>query len=259
MVGLEARPRTSANPTTAVRVITYNLHKGRGPRHRDILEEAVHALVARAPDVLACQEVFWGAGEALQACHFITEVLGNPFVFGPNAFYRRGCHGNATFAHMPIEGRANLDISESRLERRGLLHTRLRDGARRLEVFNVHFSLTTWQRRRQLQKLLAALPDDPTVPTLVCGDFNDWSSSIDRLVRRSGRLQNALWQLPLRERLTFPAARPVFGLDRIYFSGLRAKSVRVLSGDPWARLSDHLPVEAELEPVSDDPGPTATN
>ena len=230
-----------------MKVITYNLHKGRGSRRRSILEEAVQALLSRQPDLLLCQEVFWGVGSALQACHFITEVLGHPFVFGPNSFYRRGCHGNATFAHLPIAKRANLDITESRLERRGMLHTSLQNGSGRVEVFNVHFSLTTRQRRRQWQKLLAALPDDPKTPVLACGDFNDWSYSIDRLARRSGHLSNALWQLPLRERLTFPARRAVFGLDRIYCRGLRVKSVQVLRGEPWAGLSDHLPVEAELE------------
>ena len=130
-----------------------------------------------------------------------------------------------------------------------MLRTWLQNGPGPFEVFNVHFSLTTRQRRRQWSKLLAALPEDESTPVLACGDFNDWSYSIDRLARRSGTLRNALWELPLRERLTFPARRALFGLDRIYYRGFRVKSVRVLRDQPWAELSDHLPVEAELEPI----------
>lgn len=232
-----------------MKVITYNLHKGRGTRQRSILADAVHAIAAREPDILLCQEVFHGVADALHQCHFITEVLGHPFVFGPNAFYRRGCHGNATFARMPVAKHVNLDISESRLERRGMLRTWLENGARPFEVFNLHLSLTTRQRRRQLQRLLAELPDDPTVPVLAAGDFNDWSGSIDRLVRASGALQNAMWDLPRGARATFPARRAVFALDRVYFRGFRLRSVQVLDGAPWSQLSDHLPVEVELDPA----------
>lgn len=232
-----------------VKVITYNLHKGRGPRRRSILEGAVTALVEREPDLLLCQEVFHGAGEALHQCHFITEVLGHPFVFGPNAFYARGCHGNATFAKMPVARGVNVDITESRLEKRGMLRTWLANGVGELEVFNVHFSLTTRQRRRQWQKLLAELPEDPRTPVLACGDFNDWSYAVDRLARRTGALHNALWDLPVRERATFPARRALFGLDRIYYRGFRVRSVQVLRNHPWIDLSDHLPVEAVLEPL----------
>ena len=231
-----------------LRVITYNLHKGVGPRRRDILGEAVDALERRRPDVLLCQEVFHGASEALHQCRFITEVLGHTFVFGPNSFYRRGCHGNATFARLPVDGHRNVDVTESRLERRGILHTTLSaDGGRALEVFNVHFSLTGRQRRRQWRRLLSVLPADPATPALVCGDFNDWSNSIDRLARRSGALHSALWDVDRTGRATFPARRPVFGLDRIYFRGLALRSVEVLRGAPWTDLSDHLPIEATLE------------
>lgn len=231
----------------ALKIITYNLHKGRGPRRRDILEEAVAALLDRQPDLLLCQEVFHGMTEALHQCRFITEVLGHCHVFGPNAFYRSGCHGNATFARMPVARHVNVDISESWLERRGMLRTWLAADPQPLEVFNVHFSLTTRQRRRQWQRLLMSLPEDPSVPVLVGGDFNDWSSSIDRLARRQGELHNALWHLPAPERATFPARRALFGLDRIYYRGFRVLSVRVLREEPWIALSDHLPVEVVLE------------
>jgi endonuclease/exonuclease/phosphatase family metal-dependent hydrolase len=230
-----------------VKVITYNLHKGVGRRRQRILEEAVQALFDRKPDVLVCQEVFHGAAEAIHQCHFITEVIGHEHVFAPNVFYPDGCHGNATFARMPVARHVNVDISESVFERRGLLRTWLQAEHGAVEVLNVHFSLTGGQRRRQWSRVVQELPEDPTTPVLVCGDFNDWSGAVDRRAAGSGLLRNALWALDRVERRTFPAHRPIFPLDRIYYRGIVLREVRVLCGPPWSELSDHLPVEAVFE------------
>ena len=44
--------------------------------------------------------------------------------------------------------------------------------------------------------------------------FEQSTAKVERiLARRDGQLRNALWELPLRERATFPARRPVFGLE----------------------------------------------
>ncbi len=233
-----------------MKVITYNLHKGhrgRGRRRRSIFNDAIAALEERRPDLLLCQEVFHGAADVLHQCHFITEVIGHQHVFGPNVFNHRGCHGNATFSRLPVANSLNIDATEWWLERRGMLRTWLEGPGGPLEVFNVHFSLTAGQRWRQWGKLLAALPEAPSIPVLVCGDFNDWTEAIDRWAARTPILHNALWSLPRRARPTFPAIRPLFALDRIYYRGLRPVSVDVLRGKPWSRLSDHLPIEAVFE------------
>lgn len=232
-----------------MRVISYNLHKGqsRGRRSRSILEEAIHAIAEREPDLLLCQEVYHGVEQDVKQCHFITEVIGHDHVFGPNAFYSKGCHGNATFARLPVDNHVNINVTESFLEKRGILHTTLLGPAGPIEVLNVHFSLTGRQRRRQWSKLIDAMPDDPGIPVIACGDFNDWQGSLDRRARRSGWLENALWQLPRAQRRTFPASRPLWALDRVYVRACRVASVQVLQSEPWRRLSDHLPVEIELE------------
>jgi endonuclease/exonuclease/phosphatase family metal-dependent hydrolase len=114
-------------------------------------------------------------------------------------------------------------------------------------VMNTHFSLTAGQRRKQWGSLVAHLWSHLETPLIACGDFNDWRGSIDRRAHRLGLLRNALWRLPMPQRRTFPAHRPRFCLDRIYLRGFRVRDVRVLQGDPWIRLSDHLPVVAEVE------------
>ncbi len=230
-----------------MKVVSYNLHKGIGPRKRDILPDVVEAVAALDPDILVCQEVLHRLDVATQS-QFITTSLGHRHAFGPNVFRTRGDHGNAVFTRLHMARYANLNLTESFLERRGMLRVWLEDAGRPFELLAVHFSLTGTQRRRQWHRLLQALPEDPAMPVLACGDFNDWSGHLDRLAKRSGVLTNALWQLSPRMRRTFPARRPLLGLDRIYYRGFTLRSIRVLTGEPWNRLSDHLPVEAVFEP-----------
>ena len=46
---------------------------------------------------------------------------------------------------------------------------------------------------------------------------------------------------------TFPSRIPLFAMDRIYTRGLRCNSSSVPRGAAWARMSDHLPLVAELD------------
>jgi endonuclease/exonuclease/phosphatase family metal-dependent hydrolase len=46
---------------------------------------------------------------------------------------------------------------------------------------------------------------------------------------------------------TFPSLAPVFALDRFYVRGLACRTTMVPRGTAWARMSDHLPLVAELE------------
>lgn len=228
------------------KIITYNLHKGVGRYGRNALGAAIDALREREPDVLACQEVFHPpAGEVGQS-ELIRAHLGHVHVFGPNAFYRRGCHGNATFTAFDVTAHRNIDITESYFERRGILRTRLRHAHLDIDLLNVHFSLTRGQQRRQWAKLFATIQEVGSTPLVVCGDFNDWSGELDRLAMSTGALHNALWSLPRPARRTFPSRRPILALDRVYFRSVRLESVSVLRGKPWTELSDHLPVEAVL-------------
>lgn len=230
-----------------MRVITYNLHKGR-LSGRSVLLEAAAALREREPDLLLCQEVFHTHCDAERQSEILGYHLGLEHSFGPNKFYGAGCHGNATFTNLPLVHAVNIDVSHSRFERRGILHTHLDLAHTSLEILNTHFSLTARQRRKQLETLLGAIPDGD-VPVLVAGDFNDWSGRLDQMVDRTRHLESVLDELVPRKRRTYPAKRPVLSLDRIYYRGLVLRDARVLRGEPWSRISDHLPIEADFEPV----------
>ena len=48
---------------------------------------------------------------------------------------------------------------------------------------------------------------------------------------------------------SYPSTLPFFRLDRIYVRGFRVRQAQVHYGAPWARISDHAALTADLEPV----------
>jgi endonuclease/exonuclease/phosphatase family metal-dependent hydrolase len=50
-----------------------------------------------------------------------------------------------------------------------------------------------------------------------------------------------------RHARTFPARLPLLRLDRIYVRGVAACRPLPLPRRPWAQLSDHAPLAAEIE------------
>jgi endonuclease/exonuclease/phosphatase family metal-dependent hydrolase len=80
----------------------------------------------------------------------------------------------------------------------------------------------------------------------VAGDFNDWGERLDAPMRELG-LSRAIDPHTGSAAATFPSLAPVFSMDRIYVRGLACRRTMVPRGISWARMSDHLPLVAELE------------
>jgi endonuclease/exonuclease/phosphatase family metal-dependent hydrolase len=120
-----------------------------------------------------------------------------------------------------------------------------------VHVIVAHFGLVHASRVRQVERLgrymARAVPGD--VPVLVAGDFNDWGERLDGPMATIGLARAAVESAgqPGGRRATFPALAPFFALDRVYLRGLRCRSLQVPRGANWARLSDHLPLLAEVE------------
>ncbi len=238
--------------TSSIHVVTYNLRKGKGVLgSRPRFAEVARNLGALAPDLLLCQEVFHG-GHGVDQTQEVSDHLELLHRYEPNAVYRRGHHGNATFSRLPVVAHQNTDISPNRIERRGVLYTRLGPwNGRDLHVFNTHFALTQRQRMRQARQLgemIEALAADSD-PVILGGDFNDWTGRVDPVIRQRGDLSNAMLTLDAKHRRTWSTRRPLWCLDRLYYRNLELSEVRVLTEDPWPGMSDHFPVRAVFGPV----------
>jgi endonuclease/exonuclease/phosphatase family metal-dependent hydrolase len=234
-----------------LRVVTYNIRKGKGIRgSRPDFETIANHLGDLQPDLLLCQEVFH-AGSGMHQSREMATHLDLLHRYEPNAEYRKGHHGNATFSRIHIEHHENRDISPNRIERRGILYTRLETPSANIHVFNTHFALAQRQRLRQANRLAEMIDEltSPADPVILAGDFNDWTGRVDPIICEAADLDNAMMLLTMKERRTWSTRRPLWALDRIYYRNLNLVDIHVLRDAPWDRLSDHFPVVATFAPA----------
>ena len=155
-------------------------------------------------------------------------------------------------ARSPVGDVGHHDVSDHAFEQRGLLHVPVLWHHLRIHVVVAHFGLIHASRVRQVHRLAEYLADEVPAdePLMVAGDFNDWGERLDVPMReRCGLLRAVAPAGAMAQTLTFPSRVPVFSLDRIYLRGLRCLNTMVPHGRAWARMSDHLPLLADLEPV----------
>jgi endonuclease/exonuclease/phosphatase family metal-dependent hydrolase len=250
--------------TSVLRVATYNIHKGvRGVGLRKRLE--IHnlglAVEALDADIVCLQEVrlfhqrdarrfdrtSFGWPDGGQADYLAPE--GYDVAYRSNAVTRGGEHGNALLSRWPLGSVGHHDVSDHRFEQRGLLHVPVHWAERTVHVVVAHLGLVHSSRVRQVQRLARYIAAEVPAgePLLVAGDFNDWGEKLDEPMRGIGLQRAVAGAGHVAQRLTFPALVPVFALDRVYLRGLRCRSTTVPRGMAWARMSDHLPLVAELE------------
>mgnify|MGYP006335028899 CR=1 FL=1 len=243
-----------STPTDIVTVATWNIHKGVrgiGPRRRLEIHDMVHAVETFDADIVCLQEVrshhhkeqayFTRWPDLPQADYLAPE--GYEAVYRSNAFTRHGEHGNALLSRWPIASVAHEDMSDHRFEQRGLLHSVAHVHGADLHVIVLHLGLIAASRGRQLaqlaQYIVREIPDN--VPLIVAGDFNDWGETLHRPMRHIG-----LHTFEAQRLATFPSRTPLLHLDRVYVRGLRLLSAQVPHGRTWVRMSDHLPLIAQL-------------
>jgi len=240
-----------------LRIATYNIHKGVqgiGPAKRLEIHNLGHAIEQFDADIVCLQEVRshhrklegqlprWpSAGQA----EFLAPP-GYEAVYRTNAITRHGEHGNAVLSRWPVASHQHEDMSDHRLEQRGLLHVQVAWDIHVLHVVVVHLGLIRASRVRQLAQLQRFIsrevPRD--APLAVAGDFNEWGPWVEESLGRLG-LQEAP---PLQQQrlTTFPARMPLVQLDRIFVRGLLPVSSMVPRGRIWWQMSDHLPLISEF-------------
>ena len=240
---------------TLLRIATYNIHKGvqgLGPSRRLEIHNLGHAVEQFDADIVCLQEVrrhhrklekAFTRWPVLDQAGYLSPE-GYESVYRTNAVTRHGEHGNALLSRWPVIDVKHSDVSDHRFEQRGLLHTQLLVEGRELHVIVVHLGLIHASRERQVkllgQYIAKELPE--SAPLVVAGDFNDWSAKLLKPMRDLDLQTFDALRLP-----TYPSRLPLLHLDRIYVRGLRLVSAHVPHGRVWSRMSDHLPLIAELE------------
>ena len=246
-----------------MRVTTYNIHKGVrgvGPRKRLEIHNLALGIEALDADLVFLQEV--RASNRAEAKKFPDTRAGWPrmpqadylapegyqVAYRTNATTAHGEHGNALLSRWPLGDIGHHDVSDHRFEQRGLLHVPVYWNGVLVHAIVAHFGLIHASRVRQVERLArfieAEVPPDELL--IVAGDFNDWGARLDEPIGAFGLRRAAVPGEPPTRCNTFPSRLPVFSMDRIYVRGLQCVSTSVPRGAAWARMSDHLPLIAEL-------------
>lgn len=240
-------------------ITTFNIHKGFSQFNRRMM---VHELRERLrhlnPDIVFLQEV-----QGLHLGHaehhdnwpdaaqheFLAEDVWQASAYGRNMIYDHGHHGNAILSRFPILHAHNQDVTHLQFEKRGLLHCRIElpEGPA-AHCVCVHLSLFGYSRRKQLGALADYLnaSAERDAPLIIAGDFNDWSNRAGELLTRSLGMNEVFSRHSGSPVRSFPAAMPMFRLDRIYVRGFDIQRTEVHHGLPWSKISDHAALSAYL-------------
>ncbi len=231
-----------------LKVASYNIHKAVGLDRRRDPERIVAVLREIDADVIALQEADRRFGERASVLPRTLLDEHSPwqavhFGIRPASL---GWHGNALLVRRGIGIAAAAPVPLPALEPRGAVRADLIIAGQVVRIVGMHLDLSGLRRRQQVRSVLAQLdgPESgrPEVPTVLMGDFNEWS-------RRGGALQEfhaEHWQL-MNPGRSFPSRRPVATLDRIVLSrGWQCDACAVHHSALAAQASDHLPVFARI-------------
>jgi endonuclease/exonuclease/phosphatase family metal-dependent hydrolase len=247
-----------ASKSSALRVLSYNIHHGRGVDNKLSLERIAAVIRQADADVVALQEVDQGCGRSdrklqVQELEKLTGYFG---VFGKAIDFDGGEYGQAVLSRWPIkqstvhrlpnEQQPNGSMREQRI----VLEAIVPSEAGTIRFLGTHLDHSKEDLREQqataVDRLLDAVSfaDTKSIATVLAGDFNDVPKS-----RTLGCFEKR-WQveprIENRNLATYPSESPRTRIDYVAVDQagrLVLDSLKVVS-EPLA--SDHRPVVGEL-------------
>ena len=230
-----------ADKQPALRLASYNIQKCVGMDLRRMPRRILQVLDGLGASLVLLQEADKRLPPRPAALpHFVLDEAGWQ-VADLGGAGSLGWHGNAVIWRG--DGIALRDLGHvvlPGLEPRGAVWVEFDTPIGPLRVMGAHLGLLARFRQKQVLHMAQELEELPAMPTVLAGDFNDWSwgTTLDG------------WAPKLRflpRRPSFPSLRPLGALDRIALGeGLEAISHGVYAARPAHIASDHLPVWADL-------------
>lgn len=241
------------------RIATYNIHKGHSLLKGCRLSNLRQGLLELNADIICLQEVQESNRRHIKSIFThgtsqLSALQKNNYsyvAYGANATYRHGHHGNAILSRYPIKQWTNIDISDHRLEQRGILHAIItHPDLGEVHILCAHFGLFKVSRVRQAEALITHveqyIPKD--VPLIIGGDFNDWNLHVHHLITKRINVIDSIESKNQKQvARTFPVQLPWFKLDRLYTRNLTVLEAQVHTGTQWRRRSDHSPISAFIK------------
>lgn len=220
-----------------MKVASYNVRKAVGTDRRRSPGRVLDVINGIEADVVVLQEADRRLGARPTALPFrmIEDHSDYVPVNIATSEVSLGWHGNAILVRKGLAVTDTRRIELPGLEPRGAISATIGG----LTFVGAHLGLMRRHRHQQLLALRNALPDGPT---LIAGDFNEWSAR-KGLEPLEGRFHMIA---PGR---SFHANRPMAALDRFGLGGgLTLYDAGVIQTRLARRASDHLPIWAEITP-----------
>jgi endonuclease/exonuclease/phosphatase family metal-dependent hydrolase len=242
MVKAPSVPRLQKRMGRTFKAATYNVHRWAGLNGASAPDAARAGFVISEldADVIALQEVLRPFDEEDPLAR-LADAMHLHMAFVATRVHRRGEIGNAILSRWPITSVFSLDLSFSRMERRSAVAAQFQSEAGQLSVVATHLALVDRTRRLQVDSILGHPQLQGTVVLL--GDMNAWRrcKATRTLERELAGEDEIDWPR------TFPAARPILALDRVYARGATIEQVAAHESAAARWASDHLPVVARLK------------
>jgi endonuclease/exonuclease/phosphatase family metal-dependent hydrolase len=153
-----------------------------------------------------------------------------------------GWHGNAMLVRKSLSVLDASVVPLPTLEPRGAIRADVTVDGQRVRIVGMHLDISGIRRRQQVRTILHHVAQcGETAPTVLMGDFNEWSATAGALREFSPDYS------VLTPGRSFHARRPVAQLDRIVVShDIMVESCGVHHSALASVGSDHLPVWARL-------------
>lgn len=150
-----------------------------------------------------------------------------------------GWHGNALLLRSNLQCVERHSLSLPGLEPRGAIIAEVESKHQKFRIAGVHLGFLRPYRQRQLRAIREHLEALPPLPTVVMGDFNEWSASRGFETLGDFRVHSP--------GATYHSRRPVAPLDRFAVCPeISVDQVEVVE-TPLSRIaSDHLPIRARV-------------
>ncbi|MFN6137249.1 MAG: endonuclease/exonuclease/phosphatase family protein [Planctomycetota bacterium] len=247
-----------ASKNSALRVLSYNIHHGRGVDNKLSLERIAAVIRQADADVVALQEVDQGCGRSDRKLQVqeLEKLTGYYGVFGKAIDFDGGEYGQAVLSRWPIKQSTVYRLPNeqqpngSMREQRIVLEAIVPSEAGTIRFLGTHLDHSKEDLREQqataVDRLLDAVSfaDTKSIATVLAGDFNDVPKS-----RTLGCFEKR-WQveprIENRNLATYPSESPRTRIDYVAVDQagtLVLDSLKVVS-EPLA--SDHRPVVGEL-------------
>ncbi|MET1025574.1 MAG: endonuclease/exonuclease/phosphatase family protein [Dongiaceae bacterium] len=223
-----------------VRLCTWNVHSGIGPDGQYDLERIIALVRRHDPDIVALQEIdSRGRGGPLPLDR-LKAVLGPHTAQAKTIVAEDGDYGHVLISRWPIDNVTLHDLSIGKREPRCLIEATISTPHGALTVAAAHLGFHLSEIHRQLAKM-AAITQNGIDRFVLIGDFNDWHRQVRRRLSRLGFAGTSL--------NTFPAAKPLLPLDRIFCRPGTAL-INCWTDRLGRHASDHLPVFADLQTIA---------